>query len=144
MKPGLQFGPEALRLRTWTLDGFSEQATARDKDLAGTFAEIAPGLFQSALEDAFGKHLAFDAEGGAWEVEGRILDYRPEQKPVRLLTGMNDTRLVFELKISDRRTGEVLLAAHHSLKVPPREMPQDAFAHWFADLADFLKRRASR
>jgi len=139
VKPGLSLRGRTLHVQPWEAPAWlvkprpeKDQAFLRRLDPI-----LVPGLLE-ALREGLGEALPVSLEAGDLRLTGRITDALADGVGA-MFGGLGG--IYFDLKLTDARTGELLLAAHHAVEGERAESIQARYQAWCEAFARVIAER---
>ncbi|HJW09408.1 MAG TPA: hypothetical protein VJ483_07205 [Holophagaceae bacterium] len=115
MKPGLNLKGHGLHLEKWDSPAMLDQGRdSEDRAKAVEAGNAFRGLFEARIEHLLDGKVKASFYDGDLSLMGRVVDCRNQPFSGPFITG--SSLLIFDLKVVDPKTHELLLAAHHTLR----------------------------
>jgi hypothetical protein len=142
VKPGFTVTGKTLWVKAWQepvwLGG---KRDGKDAAKAEELTEFMPSRLKGALTSALGEKAKVSREEGELVLEGRFVDVNAGSKAAKWLVGMGagSATATWNLKITDRASGELLVAVHHRcISGTHMSEIQDKVVKWVAEFSDAL------
>jgi hypothetical protein len=145
VREGFNLSGHTLHMAPWSDPEFlGEAATDRDgddKSLARRLTGDMPNIFRDGFEAALGSSQAISLESGDIKVTGRIVDCSTGNVAAKAFVGFGAGagNVTFDLKMTDAKSGELVLAMHHRVVSGTNWSTTDSkFIKWVRKAAEEL------
>lgn len=141
-RPGLSIQGRALHLRSWEAPAWLvKPRSEQDRAFLGRLDPILIPSLAEGLRQEFRGGASVSTEGGDLDLTGRVTDCRSGG-----VGGMfgGVAGIYFDLKLTDVRTGECLVAVHHFIEGETAESIQARYQAWCGVLGRVLAQRLLR
>jgi hypothetical protein len=116
VKPGFSLQGKTIQLANWSDPVFlGGKRDSKDSARAFQLSEQMPGLLRGALSNALEGHAKVSREDGDVVLTGRFVDVNAGSKAAKWIVGLGagSASATWDIKITDKATGELLAAIHH-------------------------------
>jgi hypothetical protein len=116
VKPGFTVKGKKLHVDKWSDPSFlHDDRDAKDSAKAAELTEVMPSRLRGALAASLAGVAEASREEGDMLVTGRIVDCNAGSRAAKMLMGFGAgaASITFDVKITDKASGELLAAIHH-------------------------------
>ncbi len=142
VKPGFSIKGRKLQIDKWSDPEFlGEERNAKDSAKASELTEVMPSRLRGALASSLSGIAQVSRDEGDILVTGRIVDCDAGSKAAKMWVGMGAGKAyaTWDIKFTDKATGELLVAVHHrSVSGTAYSEIDDKIAKWLEEFGEAL------
>lgn len=146
VKPGLNLSGHVLFMKPWEDPVMLRKGRdGKDNAKATEITDSFPGMLRGALTGAFNGKAKLSRNEGDLTLVGRFVDANAGSKAAKWLVGFGagSETATWDLKVSDSKTGELLLAVHHrAISGTAMSNIQDKLVKWADKFSIFVATQA--
>jgi len=143
VKPGFTIKGRKLHIDKWSDPEFlGEKRNAKDSAKAAELTEVMPTRLRGALVSTLSGVAEVSRDEGDIAVAGRFVDCEAGSKAAKFLVGMGAGKAyaTWDIKLTDKSTGELLAAIHHrSVSGTSLSEIDDKVAKWLERFGEALR-----